>query len=60
MSKKSQKTKKKTKASLKLPSIYPSSEWLHHHSNTGTDEGERAVGTRFHEAVSLLISDCVD
>ena len=28
--------------------------------STGIDRGERAIGTRFHGAVSQLIMDCVD
>ena len=45
---------------MKLPSIYPSSEWLHYHPIHEADRGVTAVGTMFHGAVSLLIADCVD
>ena len=61
MSKENKKTKKKK---LRL-------HWNYHRStppvnsyniipSTGTDKGERAVGTKFDGAVSLLIVDCVD
>ena len=56
---KSKKTKKKIKASLKLPSSTPPVNGYTIIPSTGTD-GEKAMRTRFHGAVSLLTADCVD
>ena len=58
------KESKKTKKNLRL-------YWNYHRSappvnsyniipSTGTEGGKKAVGNRFHGAVSLLIVDCVD